>query len=594
MTGLPALDWTRFALLLLLGLGLVACPAGDDDDTTDGTTDDDDATQASLEPAFEAALLEALDQELAAQGVSGLAIGVRPHDSGAWSAAAGFAGPDSGVALRRGDRFKIGSVTETFVMATLLQLNDEVKLFRIDRPPDVYDPDMPESWGTTVRQMLDHTSGGPDYRSHGDFDPTAIYTPAELLALAMQLGVLHGPGQARTYSQTNYVIAGQVVEGVTGDAWPVEVGRRFLGPLGLSGTTAPSGATGWGDVTPGYVSDADATLWNHPSAFDAAGNMTMTAGDLATWGSALFGGEVLDDQQVYEVVGTPFHADDRGFGLGVELIDEDSPIEQWVNRGAIEGYGAWMGYRQDLDTSIAVLGNGWPGGNGEWTADVAGALWSVIEDHVEPPTGDDDDAFDVLPEPYGQPRLWGLQRFDPGGAAAAPEHDGVMIGGAWDFDNDGQTVGHFTLTSADFSGGEPAGAVECSFDAHGNYSPEDLAYNITGVLQIDEWGPLDCPQWPGVDSWYGRVQGNVEGLHLVPLDYIAPDWAPTWSGWQDDLGGAATVQEYMQNWLASTGANRGAVETPYLVLAQIAGLTEPEPQVQPWTYLGFLWKRPGD
>ena len=591
MPRLTPLDPARAALLLLLAGAALACPAADDDDTG---PDDDDVPQATLDPAFEADLLAALEGQLAAQGTPGLAIAVHPHDSTAWSAVAGLGDPGAGTELRRSDGFKVGAVTETFVSATLLQLHDEVKAFRVDRVPEDYYPDMPPPWGLTLRRLLDHTSGAPDYRSHGDFDPAAIYSPEQLVALAMELAPLHGPGQDRTYSQANFVMAGRVIEGVTGEPWQAEVQRRFLEPLGLGGSRAPSGAEAWGDLARGSVDERDTTAANHPSAFDAAGNMTMTAGDLATWAAALFGGPVLDDQQVYEVVGTPFHADNRGYGLAIELIDEGSPREQWVQRGAVEGYASWMGYRRDLDTSIAVLGNGWPGGEREWPAEVAAALWAVIEQHVDAPSGDDDDAFEVLPEPTGRPRLWGLRRFAPDGAGAAPEHDGVTIGGSWDFENDGQTRGHFTLTSADWSSGQPAGAVECSFDAHGSYNPEDLAHDVTGALRIDEWGPLDCPQWPSAESWQARIQGNVDGLHLVPIDRVPADWAPTYAGWQDHLGGATNMLAYIDDWMATTGANEGAVSTPYVVLGQIAGLTEEEPQIAPWSYLGFFWKRPGD
>lgn len=556
-----------FALLLL-----VACPSADGEPPPDVPTTEDE--QGTLDPAFEADLLEVLQQQFEAHSPPGLVLAVLPHDATAWSAALGTAGD---VPMDRSHRVQLGTASETFILAALHAYQSDD--FRLGRLADKEAQGMPPSWGVTMLQMLDHTSGVPDHTTHPDFDPAGTWTALQLLDLAAERPTAHGPGQARTYNPTNYTYLSRVIDVLSGTSWQQEVRTRFLDPLGLDNVGVPSGEEGWGPLAGG--TDAAVEV-RHPSAFVGAASMTASAGQLATWTGALFGGDVLSSQQVFDLTAAPFRQNGQAFGIGVEIVDEDQPTERWVSRGESPGYTAWMAWRPDLQTAVVVASNV---DLGEAARTVEEAVWVVVEDHVSEPTGDDDDVVEPPPSINGQWTMQGFQVHDPAGAAAESGHTGVVIGGGWNFDVDGSTPGHITLTSADYSSGSPVDAVECSFDATGSYGPEWGPHGSLGGVMVGTWGSASCPEWPSADSWQGRIAGNLQGPFLVPWDAVPQDWAPTWSGW-----GGGSIRDHVQGWMATEGQSRGASEVGYVVLGTIEGVTTSEPAITPWTYLGFFWR----
>jgi D-alanyl-D-alanine carboxypeptidase len=570
----------RLTALLFTLLFVLGCPEAVPDPTE--VPDPIEEPQASLDPAFEAALLEVLGDQFDRVGTPGLAIAVKPHDNSAWSAALGTADAAGEVPLDRNAPFKVGSVVETFLMGALYGWESDT--FSLGRLAHKQLKGFEGAWQVTIRQMLDHTSGVPDYADHPDFDPLADWTQAQLVSMAEELNLLHGPGGARSYSLTNPVYQSTVVTHLAGSPWIDHVATAFLTPLQLLNTSFPTGPD-WGGVVPAHHEGVDVTAANAPSGLNGAANAVMSVGNLATWNAALFG-DVLTSAQAFDATQSPFHQDNRNFGPAVEILDEGALHEQWGHRVVMSGVSGWVGYRDDLGTSVAVLANDdvLTGGTIE---DVAAAIWSVVEDHVDPPApGDDDDAVDPPPEMNGQQTFQGLQRHDPAGASADPSHTGVVVGGWWDFENDGRTLGRITLTSADYSSGEAVGAVECSFDAHGSFGPGWGPNGSAGSLLLDEFGAASCADWPSADSWQSRIAGNFSELHFVPFDSMSGDWAPTWDGWPQDYGEATTLRDAIIDW----AGERPGVDVSWVLVGRIDGLTTEEPQIAPWTFLGWFWR----
>lgn len=606
---LVALPSPAIALLLagcgsldLGGSGQIGDDDGGDDDGVDddasdddGSDDDEEPTPSPLDEEFEQALLQALGSALHEHDVPGIAIGVATPGNATWSAAAGLSDLADGTPLRARDRFKAGAALETFVVATLEQLGTEHEFFEIWNTPAAWVDEMPESWAMSTRQLLRHISGAPDYREHADFDPQEVWDRDDLLAMAFELPLAGSPGGGRAVTLTDYVLAGREIEAVASAAWQEEVEQRFLLPLGLDDCALPADGGGWGDVVRGYVGVEDVAGEDHPSAWDAAGGLVASAGDLATWAAALFGGEVLEPHELQDMVADPFHDGGRSYGLGMEIVDEYGPAPEYGQGGAVEGYVSWLGYRPDLDVGIAILANGWPAGRDEpeYAREIAQEIWTVVEQYVDP-VGDDDDTIDSMPEATGQQHLHVIHRFAQIGTPARPEHDGVELSGYWDFDVAGETPGHFTVVSARWEQGEPVDPVECSFVANGKYDPVDDWWSTTGALDFDVWSAPDCPEWPGAQDWYELISGGVESLYLVPRGWADPNWVPTWPGAEEDLGGAATLLEYIDAWMAGDGADLGAVEADFVVLGWLPGLLPAEPQVTPWSFVGHFWQREGE
>src|SRR5690606_30324697 len=160
---------------------------------------------------------------------------------------AGEAVPGEGGGLGGHSRFRIGSVTKTFVAAVVLQLAEEGRL-GLDDPIGEHLPGtVPDGEAITVRRLLDHTSGLYDYmkepgmstnRWRGE-DRFRSYSAGELLRTAFRNPPYFPPGEGFRYSNTNYVLLGELIEAVTANPYGEEVEKRIIEPLELRDTALP-------------------------------------------------------------------------------------------------------------------------------------------------------------------------------------------------------------------------------------------------------------------------------------------------------------------------------------------------------------------
>nr|WP_268980442.1 serine hydrolase domain-containing protein [Streptomyces polyasparticus] len=227
----------------------------------------------------------------------------------------------SGVADRATGRpvplhgyLRLGSITKTYVATVLLQLVDEKRL-SLDQSvaellPGVVTGNGNDGHRITLRDLLQHTSGLYDYTADVFPDPSArtyfakrwdAYSPGRLVALAMRHEPDFAPGTDWAYSNTNYVLAGMVIEKVTGRTWEQQVHERILRPLGLRRTDTP----GLSPFLPrphalNYQQFApegpliDTTIPYRPFDTGADGSMTGTATELNRFLSALLHGRLLE------------------------------------------------------------------------------------------------------------------------------------------------------------------------------------------------------------------------------------------------------------------------------------------------------------
>ena len=375
--------------LLLLGPGCPTDdPAADDDDSGDDDVADDDSADDDPEP-FDAALAEqlqgALDQALEAYDAPGVAAAVLMPGTEIWVGTSGLADLDTDEALTAEHRFKIGSITKTFVAAVVLQLAEEGALSLDDRLGDHYDG---LEWASdvTLRQLLQHSSGVPEYGNAFAFQNGAdeAWTDEELIALLADEEPAFEPGTDWLYANSNYVLLGMVVQAVTGETWDQQVASRLLEPAALDSLEAPLDDVTWGGVVPGYWQDEDTTEQVHPTAVGASGAMVGNAGDVARWGASWLGGDVVGSDMAAErwVDAIVLYDGALHCGLGIYSIGgaPTEPAAELFHNGALNGYSAWMGYRPEGQVSLAVLTNSWPGVGVDTSQsqDVAGDLWAVL------------------------------------------------------------------------------------------------------------------------------------------------------------------------------------------------------------------------
>ncbi|MFF3111294.1 serine hydrolase domain-containing protein [Kitasatospora sp. NPDC057904] len=355
------------------------------------------ATPALATPALAASAAKSghdgvqkvLDRAVAEGGLPGAVAEVRDGHRH-WYGGAGVADTATGRARHTQDRFRIGSTTKTFVATVVLQLAAEGRL-SLDDSVDRWLPGVVDGPGyqpdrITVRQLLNHTSGvfnyvmdedvqrkagGPAFLRHR-FDD---YTPAQLVGIAMHHRPDFAPGTGWTYSDTNYVLAGLIVERATGTTLAEQIEQRISVPLGLGGTytSAPSDITVHGPHGREYTRlgdpHPDAPVYDvtelSPSWGWASGDMISTVGDLDTFFAALLGGRLLppaQQREMFTMIPTPPKTwiENTAYGLGVSSI-KLSCTTVWGMGGAINGswtytYGSRDG-RHLLSTNV----------NGDWT-----------------------------------------------------------------------------------------------------------------------------------------------------------------------------------------------------------------------------------
>jgi len=297
----------RCAAAALVALTLVASPAT----AASGTT-----------PAVAA-------RGLVAAGAPG-AIVVSRTPAGLRTAAAGAARLRPRQPMRVADRFRIASVTKSFVAAAVLQLVGEGRLGLEDTVGKRFPGLVPNGWSITIRELLNHSSGLFDYDEDAAWikarfaSPGRVWTPRELVRIATRHKPHFPPGSSWRYSNTNYVVLGLVVERVTGRPLGDVLRARLFAPLRLDATSYPlrtalTGAYAHGYLvaspplpqTPGTLVDTSSAL--SPSAW-GAGQIVSNARDVTAFFAALLGGRVIRPALLREMK-TPVNGFDYGLGI---------------------------------------------------------------------------------------------------------------------------------------------------------------------------------------------------------------------------------------------------------------------------------------
>ena len=202
----------------------------------------------------------------------------------------------------------------------------------------------------TVRQLLRHQSGLPEYFDDDTPPPTEPVTADELLDAALTRPAQFAPGSEMKYTNTNYVIAGLLIEKVTGRPAADEITGRIMVPLGLFETYFPAP----GDMglrqpyAHGYeLVDGDRTDVTdfNASAAGMAGSLVSTNEDASAFITALLDGRVIPRAQLDEMMQTvPMTGGDGllDYGLGLMKVSLPCGVTAWGHGGDLEGYHSFM------------------------------------------------------------------------------------------------------------------------------------------------------------------------------------------------------------------------------------------------------------
>ncbi|MFE9613940.1 serine hydrolase domain-containing protein [Streptomyces sp. NPDC006012] len=351
------------AVLGALALSLLAMPAR----ATPGQVSGEAPTAL---PAPDTAQLRDVLRSAVAQGAPG-AMARIDDDGSVYTATQGFADQDTRRALDTDDRFRVGSVTKVFSTVVLLQLVDAHQL-DLDAPVNRYLPGLLPDDRITVRHVLSHRSGLYDYtddmfaQSVSGFEAVRnkVYSYRQLVDLSLKKARTNTPGAAYAYSNTNFVVAGMLIEKITGHSVRSEYENRIFKPLKLNDTSYVhpdvriQGRYARGYLTPDTAGQAlvDATEQTVSWA-QSAGAVISSTRDLNTFLSALADAKLTSAESLAEMERFTKVDSTTAYGLGLRRRTLSCGVSVQGHTGVVQGYYTYAFTSEDGRRSVTALAN---------------------------------------------------------------------------------------------------------------------------------------------------------------------------------------------------------------------------------------------
>jgi D-alanyl-D-alanine carboxypeptidase len=367
---------------------LTSCCAGAGTTTAPGQT----TGSSGLKPIDAAALQATVDAAAREMLVPGAIVLLRTPQ-GEVIVSSGTTELGVTIPPRADTYFRIASNTKTMTAAVILQLAQENKL-RLSDSVAQYVPGVPNGDTITIAELLEMRSGlynytnAPEFAASLDRDPTKVWTPEEVLAIAFTRPPNFPPGTEFEYSNTNYALLGMIAEQVDGRPLAQAMQDRLFGPLGLQRTLLPArtvntlpapyargylyGSTSFALVDEPYPPEVQAaaragTLQPtdytdlNPSYAEAAGGAISTAADLATWIEALVSGRVLDDASQRRWLDSlqpedPSKPDGQQYGYGITQI-RWATNAIYFHGGETAGYNSFIGHDPTNQVTLVIWTN---------------------------------------------------------------------------------------------------------------------------------------------------------------------------------------------------------------------------------------------
>ena len=324
----------------------------------------------------EAGSLKSRAQGLVEAGYPAALAAVSDSKGESAGAAVGKGSLETGQAPPMDGEVRVGSNTKTFVAVVVMQLVQEGKV-GLDEPIETYLPGLIKGEGVdgskiTVRQLLQHTSGLPDFEETL-FGTTDVFqyryhyvTPRDVLDSALSKPAQFEPGTQWKYTNTNYVVLGMLVERVSQRPVGEQIDERIVKKLGLSHTyfPAPGEEKIRGTHPQGYHLSAGGKLEDitemDPAWAWAAGAMVSTPSELNTFFQAVLDGRLLTQSSIDEMK-KGVDTDKAGVVYGLGLIGRSLSCggTAWGHGGDIEGYHTRGGVGPD-GTAVTVAVTAWP------------------------------------------------------------------------------------------------------------------------------------------------------------------------------------------------------------------------------------------
>ncbi|MGA7459679.1 MAG: serine hydrolase domain-containing protein [Candidatus Korobacteraceae bacterium] len=321
------------------------------------------AQTESLSPQLRTSIDDIANQVLKTTGVPSASIAIVQDGRIAYVQAYGAAKLDPHTPATPQMRYSIGSISKQFTAAAILLLAEEGKL-SLDDPVSKYVPGLTDGDQITIRQLLSHTSGYQDFWPQ-DYVPPLMLKPItaeQIMDRWAKIPLDFPPGTKWQYSNTNYVIAGVIVEKVSGMPLLQFLSQRVFTPLNMSSVAdtnlnklPPTDPTGYFKYAlgPSHPAPKEGKGWMF-----AAGELAMTAEDLAKWDIAMINQSLLKPASYREMETEVLLKDGVGtnYGLGV-FVRNTNGHRVLEHGGEVSGFVAENIVMPDDKIAIVVLTN---------------------------------------------------------------------------------------------------------------------------------------------------------------------------------------------------------------------------------------------
>lgn len=345
------------------------------------------STFAQLAPETSRAIDAIVVKAMEDKSVPSVSIAIVKGGTLAYSQAYGIARIDRALKATPQMRYKIGSNTKQFVAAAMLLLVEDGKV-SLDEKISRFLPELTRANEITVRQVLAHTAGYPDYYPL-DYVAPFMEKPTTVDAILANWGkrpLSFEPGSRWEYSNTGYAIAGRIIEIASGMSLDTFIRSRIAEKLGMRSMVDTS-TVPWDESDPqGYEVAAlgpprparpEGKYW-----IWAAGNLAMTASDLARWDIALMHDAILNKTSRKAITTENLLAGGTGTNYGLGLFVRMTPEGRlrWDHGGETAGFRSQNTIFPNDDTAIVVLTNGGGSTSDKVTSEIEALLFAPATD----------------------------------------------------------------------------------------------------------------------------------------------------------------------------------------------------------------------
>lgn len=334
--------------------------------------------------------------ELKKQGLPGVSIAVVKDGKLVRSAGYGVSNLETGTAATKDTVYEIGSITKQFTATLVMMLVQEKKLTLDEQITSIF-PNLPTEWsGVTIRHLLTHTSGLPDYTDPKAFEFTYLarndFSFDQVLAQVTKLPMPFKFGEKFSYNNFGYYLLGRIVEKKSGKDYWSFLSERIFKPLGMSKSAPSNPKTIIPNRAHGYLrvgaqmQNADAIT---SSSGFSAGSIVSTVEDMAKWEIAM-GSEKLLPKSAWTQMWTPGTTNDGkrtsyGFGWAISDVNKHRVL---MHSGGTVGFVTHSQNFPDDKLSVIVLTNAGSANPGRIAMRISGVYNKALQPEEQKPIAD--------------------------------------------------------------------------------------------------------------------------------------------------------------------------------------------------------------